>query len=74
MIGASTWAFGSHRWRLYSDIFTIKAIMHASHRRVVFQEVGSGFSQYCISRKFSEPVRFWTWTSAMSSGMDPTRV
>lgn len=31
-MGASTWAFGSQRWRPYRGILTIKAIIHASHR------------------------------------------
>ena len=41
-MGASTWAFGSQRWSPYSGIFTMKAIMHASHRRLDDQVVGSG--------------------------------
>lgn len=31
-IGASTWAFGSHRWTPYSGILIMKAIIQASHR------------------------------------------
>ena len=34
-IGASTWAFGSHKWTPYSGILIIKAIMHASHRMLL---------------------------------------
>lgn len=34
-IGASTWAFGSHRWTPYRGILIIKAIMHASHRMLL---------------------------------------
>lgn len=30
-IGASMWAFGSHRWTPYSGILIINAIMKASH-------------------------------------------
>lgn len=30
-MGASTWAFGSHRWTPYNGILTINAIMKASH-------------------------------------------
>lgn len=37
-IGASTWALGSHKWRPYNGIFTINAIMHASHRMLLDQE------------------------------------
>lgn len=33
--------------------------MHASHRRVVFQELGRGAVQYWINKKFRVPVRFW---------------
>jgi hypothetical protein len=41
-IGASTWALGSQRWSPYSGIFTIKAIMHASHMKVLDHELGIG--------------------------------
>lgn len=30
--GASTWAFGSHRWVVYIGIFTRNAATHASHQ------------------------------------------
>ena len=39
-IGASTWAFGNQRCSPYSGIFTIKAMMHASHIRLVDHELG----------------------------------
>lgn len=58
-MGASTWAFGNHRCSPYRGIFTIKAIIHASHKRVVFQEVGRSVVQYWVSKKFRVPVRFW---------------
>lgn len=58
-IGASTWAFGSHRWRPYRGILTIKAIIHASHNRELAQLSTSGLTQYCTSRKFKEPILFW---------------
>lgn len=57
-MGASTWAFGSHRWSPYRGIFTMKAIMHASHRRFEFQEVERGGAQCWISKKFRVPARF----------------
>ena len=41
-IGASTWALGSQRWGPYSGIFTMKAIMHASHMKVLDHELGIG--------------------------------
>lgn len=31
-IGASTWAFGNHRWRPYRGIFTMNANINASHK------------------------------------------
>lgn len=34
-IGASTWAFGSHRWTPYKGILIMKAIIHASHRMLL---------------------------------------
>lgn len=57
-IGAPTFAFGNHRCRLYSAVFTIKAIVHANHRKILLQEVGSGWIQYSVSTKFKETVRF----------------
>lgn len=45
-IGASTWAFGSHRWRPYKGIFTMNAIMHASHSRALDHEFSRGCAQY----------------------------
>lgn len=41
-IGASTCAFGSQRCRPYSGIFTMNAIMHASHRKMLLQEGDRG--------------------------------
>ncbi len=58
-IGASTCAFGSQRCRPYSGIFTMNAIMHASHRKMLLQEGDRGRSQYVESRKFRVPVVFW---------------
>lgn len=34
-IGASTWAFGSHKWTPYRGILIMKAIMHANHRMLL---------------------------------------
>lgn len=33
--GASTWAFGSHRWNKYKGIFTMKAIMKTNHHILI---------------------------------------
>ena len=41
-MGASTWALGSQRWRLYSGIFTIKVIIHANHIKMFDQELDKG--------------------------------
>ncbi len=45
-IGASTWALGSQRWSPYNGIFTMKAIMHANHKKTLDQELGTGCAQY----------------------------
>lgn len=34
-IGASTWAFGNHKWTPYNGILMRNAIMHASHRMLL---------------------------------------
>lgn len=39
-MGASTWAFGSHRWRPYRGILTIKAIIHANHKMLLVHDMG----------------------------------
>jgi hypothetical protein len=38
VIGASTWALGSHRCSPYNGILTINAIIHASHSRSFDQD------------------------------------
>lgn len=58
-MGASTWAFGSQRWRPYSGIFTIKAIIHANHIKTFDQEFDRGCIQYWRIKKFKDPVIFW---------------
>lgn len=73
-IGASTWAFGSHRWRPYRGILTMKATIHANHNRELAQLFVSGLIQYCMSRKFREPISFWIYVRATSNGNDPTSV
>lgn len=57
-IGASTWAFGNHKCKPYRGIFTIKAIMHANHRRELLQEFASGLEQCWVIKMFSDPVMF----------------
>lgn len=57
-MGASTWALGSQRWRPYRGIFTIKAIMHASHMKTLDQELVIGCTQYWRIRKFKDPIVF----------------
>lgn len=58
VIGAPMCAFGNHKCRLYSSIFTIKAIMPANHRKVLLQEFASGLDQCWVSKMFSDPVIF----------------
>ena len=58
-MGASTWALGSQRWRPYSGIFTMKAIIHASHMKMLDQELDIGCTQYWSIRKFRDPTVFW---------------
>lgn len=57
-IGASTCALGSQRCRPYSGIFTMNAIIHASHIKMFDQVVDIGLFQYCIIRKFRDPEVF----------------
>ena len=58
-IGASTWALGSQRWRPYSGIFTMKAIMHANHIKTFDQELDIGCTHNWSIRKFRDPTVFW---------------
>lgn len=73
-MGASTWAFGSHRWRPYRGIFTMNAIIHASHSRALDHEFDSGCAQYWITNRFRVPRLFWAHSSAIRRGREPTRV
>ena len=52
----------------------MNAIMHANHRKALDQELGNVWVEYWISRRFSVPVRFWMWVSAIRSGSDPVSV
>lgn len=45
-IGASTWAFGSHKWRPYRGIFTMNASINASHKRELPQIWVNGSARY----------------------------
>lgn len=73
-MGASTCALGSHRWSPYNGIFTMNAIIHASHKRVLDQEFGMGWDQSWSIKKFNVPMLFWINSKATSRGRDPTRV
>lgn len=57
-IGASTWAFGSHKWTPYSGILIRNAIMHASHMILFDQELGIGVVVSDKIMKFREPIEF----------------
>ena len=48
--------------------------MQASHIKTLGQELGNAWVQYWSTRKFREPVVFWIYTNATSSGSDPTSV
>lgn len=58
-IGASTWAFGSHRWTPYNGILIIKAIIHASHRMLLVHVCSSVVVLSENNIKFNVPVEFW---------------
>lgn len=73
-MGASTWAFGSHRWSPYRGIFTMNAIMHASHSKAFDHEFNSGCTQYWITNRFRVPRLFWAHNNAIRRGREPTRV
>lgn len=73
-MGASTWAFGSQRCSPYRGIFTMNAIMHASHTSMLDQESFMGFAQYCSTSMFRVPVMFWVYVSTTRRGSDPTIV
>lgn len=73
-IGASTCALGSHRCRPYSGIFTMNAIIHASHMKMLDQVVDIGSFQCCMIKKFRDPEVFWMYRSATKRGNEPTRV
>lgn len=73
-IGASTCALGSQRCRPYKGIFTINAIIHASHKKMLDQVGEIGFTQYCMIRRFRVPNVFCIYNSATNRGNEPTKV
>lgn len=73
-IGASTWAFGSHRCTPYNGILIINAIMHASHRILLAHVGGIECAVRERIRKFRVPIEFWIEIRAIKSGMEPINV
>lgn len=73
-IGASTWAFGSHRWTPYKGILIINAIMHASHKMLLDHEESTECVVRDRSKKFSVPIEFWIEIRATRRGIEPTSV
>lgn len=73
-MGASTWALGSHRWRPYRGIFTMKAIMHAYHRIELGVEKFSVFGIMVVVRICRDPRLLCMNSSATSRGSEPIRV
>lgn len=73
-IGASTWAFGSHRWTPYSGILIRNAIIHANHRMLFDHEglIGEDINDRIM--KFSEPIEFWIEIRAINRGIEPISV
>lgn len=52
----------------------MKAIIYASHMRLLDQESVKLWEERVSSIMFSEPRVLWVWMSAMSRGREPTRV
>lgn len=52
----------------------MNAIMQASHSKTLLQEFLRAFVQYCISKRFKDPVVFWIYMRATSSGREAARV
>lgn len=73
-IGASTWAFGSHRWTPYSGILIMNAIMHANHRMLLDHVDDRGCVVRERIRKLRVPIEFWIEIRAIRSGMEPINV
>lgn len=57
-IGASTWAFGSHRCTPYNGILIINAIMHANHRMLLDHVEDRGCVVRERIRKLRVPIEF----------------
>lgn len=52
----------------------MNAIMHANHSKVFDHELNRGCVQYWITSRFRVPRLFWSHSSAIRRGRDPTRV
>lgn len=68
-IGASTWAFGSHRWVPYIGILTRNAVIQASHRIVGGLEVCVRWDMVSVSI-FEWPYCACNTRMATSSGRE----
>ena len=73
-IGASTWAFGSHRWSPYRGAFTMNAISRARPDNMSVQELVSvGWVSFSIVR-CRVPVWVCRCRIVISSGRELMRV
>lgn len=73
-IGASTWAFGSHRCTPYSGILIMNAIIHASHKMLLDHVEGKGCVVRESTKKLRVPIEFWIEIRAIRSGIEPINV
>lgn len=72
--GASTCAFGSHRWTPYNGILTKNAIRQPAHQIMCPQESSCRGCEYCNASIDSVPVDCWRRSRATRRGSDPARV
>lgn len=73
-IGASTWAFGSHKWRPYRGAFTMNAVSRARPDRRFDHELMSVGWVSCSIVSCSVPICVCRWRIVTSSGKELMRV
>jgi len=72
--GASTWAFGSHKWKPYTGIFIRKAITESDHHIVRESVVLLDFQTSSSLGIDKENLEKYRKISLINNGREPKRV
>jgi len=73
-MGASTCAFGSHKWTPYRGILTRNASKQPAHHSLSAWVINWRGGEYWRVRRDRVPVLFWRRRRATRRGREPARV